>query len=92
MLSAEAPNLKASLKKIIRDVTRRASESEDDVEVAVGQDVSYYTFFSEGLTDRYRGENISTTTLRLFMLLFRLTSQSKSLSLSKILRLSTPIS
>ena len=47
MISAEAPNLKAALKKIIRDVTRRASESEDDVEVAVGQDVSLYNLFSD---------------------------------------------
>lgn len=40
--SAEAPNLKATLKKIIRDVTSpAATDGEDDVELAVGKDVSY---------------------------------------------------
>lgn len=46
--SAEAPNLKATLKKIIRDVTRSAAFAaagdgagdDDDVAVAVGKDVS----------------------------------------------------
>lgn len=41
--SAEAPNLKATLKKVIRDVTRSAAEDDgqgEDVELAVGKDVS----------------------------------------------------
>jgi origin recognition complex subunit 3 len=38
--SAEAPNLKAALKKIIRDATSRASDDDEDVELAIGQDVS----------------------------------------------------
>lgn len=39
--SAEAPNLKATLKKIIRDVTRSAAAAGgEDAEVAVGMDVS----------------------------------------------------
>lgn len=39
--SAEAPNLKATLKKIIRDVTRPAAADDgEDVEVSVGKDVS----------------------------------------------------
>lgn len=37
--SGDASNLKATLKKIIRDVTARASEDEDDLDVAVGKDV-----------------------------------------------------
>ncbi|KAK2610934.1 hypothetical protein N8I77_004321 [Diaporthe amygdali] len=41
--SAEAPNLKATLKKIIRDVTRRSSEHEgDDAELSVGRDGRKY--------------------------------------------------
>jgi origin recognition complex subunit 3 len=38
--SAEAPNLKVTLKKIIRDVTRQASDDEEDAGLAVGKDVS----------------------------------------------------
>lgn len=38
--SAEAPNLKATLKKIIRDVTKEAPGDERDVELDVGNDVS----------------------------------------------------
>lgn len=39
--SAEAPNLKATLKKMIRDVTQRSSEHMgDDAELSVGMDVS----------------------------------------------------
>lgn len=40
--SAEAPNLKATLRKIIRDVTRSAATTDDgeSAEVAVGKDVS----------------------------------------------------
>lgn len=39
--SAEAPNLKVTLKKIIRDVTRQAAEGDDrDGELAMGKDVS----------------------------------------------------
>lgn len=38
--SVEAPNLKGTLKKIIRDATRRTSIDDDDAEVMVGQDVS----------------------------------------------------
>lgn len=38
--SAEAPNLKATLKKIIRDVTRPNSGDEDDADLALGIDVS----------------------------------------------------
>lgn len=39
--SAEAPNLKATLKKIIRDGTQRSSEHVgDDAELSVGKDVS----------------------------------------------------
>lgn len=37
--SADASNLKASLKKIIHDVTTRTIEGDDDLEVAVGRDV-----------------------------------------------------
>jgi origin recognition complex subunit 3 len=37
--SADASNLKATLKKIIHDVTARASVDGDDLEVAVGKDV-----------------------------------------------------
>jgi origin recognition complex subunit 3 len=37
--STDAGNLKVTLKKIIRDVSARASDDEDDVEVAVGHDV-----------------------------------------------------
>lgn len=40
--SAEAPNLKATLKKIIRDVTKQRPSSGDDAELAVGQDVSIW--------------------------------------------------
>lgn len=39
--SAEAPNLKATLKKIIRDATSRVFDGEEDFEVSVGQDVSH---------------------------------------------------
>lgn len=39
--AAEAPNLKATLKKIIRDVTRQVSGDDDDAELAVGKDVSF---------------------------------------------------
>lgn len=40
--SAEAPNLKTTLRKIIRDVTRAvtAGAGEGEEEVAVGKDVS----------------------------------------------------
>lgn len=38
--SAEAPNLKTTLKKIIRDATQRSSEHGDDAELSVGKDVS----------------------------------------------------
>lgn len=41
--SAEAPNLKATLKKIIRDVVRSAAADDrqgDDVDLAAGKDVS----------------------------------------------------
>lgn len=39
--SGEAPNLKATLKKIIRDGTQRSSEHVgDDAELSVGRDVS----------------------------------------------------
>lgn len=50
--AAEAPNLKATLKKIIRDATSRVSDGEDaeDAEVSVGQDVS-----SRGPRQRSRG-------------------------------------
>lgn len=37
--SAEAPNLKATLKKIIRDVTRQVVSDDDDGELAAGIDV-----------------------------------------------------
>jgi origin recognition complex subunit 3 len=37
--SAEAPNLKASLRKIIRDATQRSSHLGDDAELSVGKDV-----------------------------------------------------
>jgi origin recognition complex subunit 3 len=37
--SADASNLKASLKKIIHDITARTTEGDDDLEVAVGRDV-----------------------------------------------------
>ena len=37
--SGDASNLKAALKKIIRGVTARVSEDDDDLEVAVGKDV-----------------------------------------------------
>lgn len=48
--SAEAPNLKATLKKIIRDVTRQSSEHEgDDAELSVGRDVSEIRTFGCGL-------------------------------------------
>ncbi|KUI66814.1 Origin recognition complex subunit 3 [Cytospora mali] len=40
--SAEAPNLKVTLKKIIRDVTRQASGDEGDAELAVGKDGRKY--------------------------------------------------
>ncbi|ROV99949.1 hypothetical protein VMCG_06216 [Cytospora schulzeri] len=40
--SAEAPNLKVTLKKIIRDVTRQASEDEEDIGLAVGKDGRKY--------------------------------------------------
>lgn len=38
--STDASNLKAALKKIIHTVTARSSEDGDDLEVAVGKDVS----------------------------------------------------
>ncbi len=37
--SAEAPNLKSVLKKIIKDATARTAGDEDDAEVSVGADV-----------------------------------------------------
>ncbi|ROW16090.1 hypothetical protein VPNG_01926 [Cytospora leucostoma] len=40
--SAEAPNLKVTLKKIIRDVTRQAAEDDRDGELAVGKDGRKY--------------------------------------------------
>lgn len=40
--SAEAPNLKVTLKKIIRDVTRQASDDEEDAGLAVGKDGRKY--------------------------------------------------
>ncbi|KAH6646418.1 origin recognition complex subunit [Truncatella angustata] len=40
--SADASNLKAALKKIIHDVTARATEDGDDLEVAVGKDGRKY--------------------------------------------------
>ncbi len=36
--SAEAPNLKATLKKIIRDATSRVADHEDELDIAPGQD------------------------------------------------------
>lgn len=50
--SAEAPNLKATLRKIIRDVTRAvtAGAGEGEEEVAVGKDVSAHFLFYEGLS------------------------------------------
>lgn len=38
--SAEAPNLKATLKKIIRDVTKPVAGNGEEAEVALGKDVS----------------------------------------------------
>lgn len=38
--SAEAPNLKTTLKKIIRDVTRQTSDDDENAELALGSDVS----------------------------------------------------
>jgi len=38
--SAEATNLKAVLKRIIRDATSRGSDDDEDQDRAVGQDVS----------------------------------------------------
>lgn len=40
--SAEAPNLKATLKKIIRDATSRLSDDEDELDMGVGQDGRKY--------------------------------------------------
>ncbi|KAI4596111.1 hypothetical protein KJ359_005615 [Pestalotiopsis sp. 9143b] len=40
--SADASNLKAALKKIINDVTARAAEGDDDLEIAVGRDGRRY--------------------------------------------------
>lgn len=41
--AAEAPNLKATLKKIIRDLTKQVSGGgDDDAELAVGKDVSFF--------------------------------------------------
>ncbi|KAF2997790.1 hypothetical protein E8E14_003556 [Neopestalotiopsis sp. 37M] len=40
--SADASNLKASLKKIIHDVTARTTEGDDDLEVAAGRDGRRY--------------------------------------------------
>lgn len=52
--SAEAPNLKATLKKIIRDVTRSATEDDsqgEDVELAVGKDVSVWSCLPHAARD-----------------------------------------
>lgn len=47
--SAEAPNLKATLKKIIRDATQRPLESMgDDAELSVGKDVSQRQIMDPG--------------------------------------------
>ena len=40
--SAEAPNLKTTLKKIIRVATSTVGGDEEDLEVSVGQDVSLH--------------------------------------------------
>jgi origin recognition complex subunit 3 len=46
--SAEAPNLKATLKKIIRDATQQSFDLEDDAELSVGKDVSRKKFMNPG--------------------------------------------
>lgn len=47
--SAEAPNLKATLKKIIRDATQLPLESMgDDAELSVGKDVSQRQIMDPG--------------------------------------------
>ena len=43
--SAEAPNLKAALKKIIGDATSREYDGDDDADVALGQGVSTFSLF-----------------------------------------------
>lgn len=46
--SAEAPNLKSVLKKIIKDATARTTGDEDDAEVSVGADVRLPAFTGIG--------------------------------------------
>lgn len=53
--SADASNLKAALKKIINDVTARAAEGDDDVEIAVGRDVSQEILMAILFTDLFQG-------------------------------------
>jgi origin recognition complex subunit 3 len=43
--SADASNLKATLKKIIHDVTARATDDGDDLEISLGKDVRVSVWF-----------------------------------------------
>jgi hypothetical protein len=62
--SSEASTLKATLKKIIRDVTAKASTDEDDdLEVSDGREVSYLHLDGTILI-LYRDGGISTMILR----------------------------
>ena len=65
--SAEAVNLKAVLKKIIRAATTRSAGEDEDQELAVGQDVSIRAILPEATANVDRAANTSTTISRLCM-------------------------
>ena len=96
--SAEAPNLKATLRKIIRDATQRSSEhTGDDAELSVGKDVSQRQTIGwlEKVTDGiswYRVANISIMTWRRCMRTSNTMRQNKSLLLFRTVRRLIPAS
>lgn len=97
--SAEAPNLKATLKKIIRDATQRFSEHVgDDAELSVGKDVSQRQIMDPGPEDvtdgdlLHRAANTSTMTWRRSRRTSNIRRQNKSLLHSRIVRRLIPAS
>lgn len=68
--AADAPNLKAALKKIIRDSTVRNADEDEDEGLEVTQGVGRFILQharggGENQADLHRGENTSTMTWRL---------------------------
>lgn len=69
--SSDASNLKAMLKKVIRDVTNQKEDDEDDLQT-MAKDVGSSKLFRWSLIDVFRAENCSIMICRSCMITLRL--------------------